>query len=68
MILALMVKIAIASNEFTYDSSPEAGKPFAITWNPSVYDEVLILLNKLTDYPYYVPTTSTIITSKGYLI
>jgi hypothetical protein len=57
-------RLAIADNDFTYTGTPVAGQPFTITWTPGTYTTVDILLNHLTGYPYYVPTTSVPIVGK----
>jgi hypothetical protein len=56
--------LVIADNDFTYTGTPVAGQPFTITWTPGTYTTVDILLNHLTGYPYYVPTTSVPIIGK----
>ena len=54
----IILGFAFAGNNFTYTGTPVPGEPFTITWTPDTYATVDILLNHLTGYPYYVPTTS----------
>jgi hypothetical protein len=62
--LVYWAALAEADNDFTYTGTPVAGQSFTITWTPGTYTTVDILLNHLTGYPYYVPTTSVPIVGK----
>lgn len=64
--VSLVAGLAFANldnNPFTYNGTPVPGQSFTITWIPSTYNKIDILLWSLGSFPYYVPTTSVPIAS-----